>query len=112
MRITYFAVPHQIRDWGEILHLVGEGTIPGSKTYCDTAGRRFEYFVGKVVSLSPRFARMVVEGDEIQDVLIDLPPSWLRVGHIVLFKGPYKEGAQLKAVNVWPTTVVECFQDA
>jgi len=90
---------------GDILYLVGEGATRGTKSYRDRAGRLREFFVGEVLSMGQHFARLKVLGNEMVDVVLDWPPSWLRVGHVVLLKAPYCVGTKLKTPNVWPVKV-------
>src|SRR6516162_8095617 len=102
----HITLPKQIEDSGDTLYLIGDGTTRGSKAYRDRAGRLREYFVGEVLSTGQHFARLKVLGNEMGDVVLDWPPPWIKVEHVVLLKAPYSNGPQLKTANVWPTKVV------
>src|SRR5262249_24611904 len=94
-------------DMGEVLDHVGDGSTRGSQAFRTWSGMLREYFVGKVKSTGQHFALLDVLGSEMEDVCLDRPPMWLRVGHVVLLKAPYREGPRSKTARVWPLKVKE-----
>jgi hypothetical protein len=105
--MVVYSIPKEIEDTGEVLVHAGDGSTRGSQAFRTRTGRLREYFVGKVLSTGQHFARLKVLGNEMEDVSLDRPPAWLREGHVVLLKAPYREGPRSKTAHVWPVKVKE-----